>query len=226
MAGAVRKERRMRYKQRYVSVHALYIDAWKNESVPFEEGIFQGYDAVFTGEKNRTGRMAKNYRKEEERRLARREARERVMQALYAYELSRDDVEHIINTQIRPFLEGNRDALQFAIRLFLTVLDHKEELDELIRKHIEHWDFERVALIDRILMRMAVAEFLYFEDIPPKVSINEALEIAKKYSTEDSNRFINGILDAVFEELEEAGRIHKTGKGLIGWKIPEPTSKE
>ncbi len=147
------------------------------------------------------------------------------MQALYARELSGDSAEHIIKTQIDPFLKGNKDARDFAIRLFLTVMDHREELDDLIRRHIEHWDLERVALVDRILMRMAVAEFLHFEDVPPKVSINEALEIAKKYSTEDSSRFINGVLDAVFEELEAAGRIHKTGKGLIGWKIPEPTEE-
>jgi len=146
------------------------------------------------------------------------------MQALYAWELSQDNVEHIISTQLRPFLEG--DPLQFAIKLFLTVVNHKDELDEIIKRHIENWDFERIALVDRMLLRMAVAELLYFEDIPPKVSINEAIEIAKKYSTSDSNRFINGVLDSIFNELVQQGRIKKSGKGLIGWKIPETVSTD
>ena len=66
-----------------------------------------------------------------------------------------------------------------------------------------------------VLLRMAICEFLFFEDIPPKVSINEMIEISKRYSTEKSSKFINGILDSVFDDLKNEGRIHKSGRGII-----------
>lgn len=146
----------------------------------------------------------------------RREARERVMQALYAYEMAEDDVRHFMNTLIKPHLKDDRDNLRFAESLFLRTLDMTDELDEIIGRHAENWDLARIALIDHIVLRMAIAELLTFEDIPPKVSINEAIEVAKRYSTSKSGQFINGILDAVLLDLKERGRLNKTGRGLIG----------
>ncbi len=145
----------------------------------------------------------------------RREVRERVMQALYAYELAGGDVEHFIKTVIAPHLE-DEEGLNFATSLFLRTLDCGEQADAVIRNHVQNWDFQRIALIDRIVLRMAICELLSFEDIPPKVSINEAIEVAKKFSTPKSGQFVNGILDAVLLELQRDGKLNKSGRGLVG----------
>lgn len=147
----------------------------------------------------------------------RRKAREYVMRALFAQELSGSDPEHTVRTVIHPLKEEvGPDARSFAEDLFQKALEHRTELDRLISRHSTNWDLDRIALIDKILLRIALAEFLYTEDIPPKVSIDEAIEIAKSYSTPDSSRFINGVLDAALETLYEEGRIEKKGRGLIG----------
>lgn len=138
------------------------------------------------------------------------------MQALYAYEIAHDDVRHFINTLIRPHLKEDRENLKFAESLFLRTIEKSEELDEIIGRHAENWDLSRIALIDHIVLRMAITELLTFEDIPPKVSINEAIEVAKRYSTSKSGQFINGILDAVLLDLKEMGRLKKSGRGLVG----------
>lgn len=145
----------------------------------------------------------------------RREARERTMQALYARELAGGDVQHFINTIIEPDISDESDQ-KFAISLFIRTLDHADEADEIIKGHVQNWDFGRIALIDRLLLRMSITELVTFEDIPPKVSINEAIEIAKKYSTSKSGQFINGILDAVLLDLQREGRLNKSGRGLVG----------
>lgn len=145
----------------------------------------------------------------------RREIRETVLQALYAEELSRDSWEHILKVIIKPKLKSEKDAYKFAENLFLRTLNHQEEIDEIIQNHIKNWKIERLTTIDKLILRIALCEFLYFEQIPTKVTINEALEIAKKYSTSKSSNFVNGILDAALEELREADRINKKGRGLI-----------
>jgi len=147
---------------------------------------------------------------------SRREARERVMQALYAYEQGGGEPADIIDLQLRDALIGDRNTFRFAERLFLRTIDHRKETDALIEKHAENWDLARIALIDRIVLRMALTEFLTFEDIPPKVTINEAIEIVKRYSTDKSGPFLNGILDAAVMDLQRQGRLKKSGRGLIG----------
>jgi len=147
---------------------------------------------------------------------SRREVRERVLQALYAYEVGHDTAEHVIDTVLRPALKDDREALRFATQLFLRTINYSEEADRLIADHVKNWDLTRIALIDRLLLRMAICELLAFEDIPPKVSINEAIELAKKYSTEKSGQFVNGVLDAVVLDLQRQGRLKKSGRGLIG----------
>ncbi len=146
----------------------------------------------------------------------RRDARERVLQALYAHELGGGDVDHVIKTLIRPKLKDYAVALDFAIRLLARTLDHGEEANRYIAEHAKNWAVGRIAVIDRILLRMAIVEFLHFEDIPPKVSINESIEIAKRFSTAQSGKFINGILDAVLEDLKKEDSLRKTGRGLVG----------
>lgn len=135
------------------------------------------------------------------------------MQALYARELSGDEVGHVIKQLLQPHFEG--PSLRFAERLFLATLDHAEETDALIEAHAKNWGLGRIAVVDRITLRQAITELLYFEDIPPKVSINEAIEVAKEFSTEQSGTFLNGILDAVLATLKDEGRLRKSGRGLI-----------
>lgn len=146
----------------------------------------------------------------------RRQARERVMQALYAFALSGDEAVHVIDILIRQPLAEDATAIRFAESLFLRTLDRTEEADAIIEQHAENWDLSRIALIDRLVLRMALTEFLAFEDIPPKVTINEAIEIVKRYSTEKSGQFVNGILDAAVLDLQQKGLLKKSGRGLVG----------
>lgn len=146
----------------------------------------------------------------------RREAREHVMKALYAHEQSNGEPDHTVQTLITPPLKDDASTRDFAEQLFRTTLDVTEEVDALIDKHAENWEVHRIALIDRSLLRLATTELLAFEEIPPKVSVDEAIEVAKKYSTPRSGTFINGVLDAILIDLLEQGRLEKSGRGLIG----------
>jgi N utilization substance protein B len=101
------------------------------------------------------------------------------------------------------------DKAQFAKDLLQTVLDKSEYLQELIIPKLKNWDPERIALLDMIMMKMGVAEFLYFETIPPKVTINEYIDLAKDYSTPQSGQFVNGILDNIHKELVQQDKMHK-----------------
>ena len=101
----------------------------------------------------------------------------------------------------------------FANNLFKGVLDGKKTFDILISDNCQNWDLERISTIDRILLKMGIYEFLYFHDIPIKVTINEYIDIAKKYSTPKSKNFINGVLDILSKKMVD--KINKTGKGLI-----------
>ena len=145
----------------------------------------------------------------------RRQVRERVLQALYAYEASGDSVDHILATLIRPAFEGDRTYLRFAERLFLKSADARTEADVLIDKHVENWDLSRLARTDRLVLWIAIAELLYFEDIPPKVTLNEAVEVARAFGTDKSAPFVNGVLDAVLQELRDSDRMKKSGRGLV-----------
>lgn len=101
------------------------------------------------------------------------------------------------------------DKEQFAKNLLQTVLDKSEHLQTLIIPKLKNWDSERIAMLDMIMMKMGVAEFLYFETIPPKVTINEYIDLAKDYSTTQSGQFVNGILDNIHKELVQQGKMQK-----------------
>lgn len=101
------------------------------------------------------------------------------------------------------------DKAQFARSLLQTVKDKAEHLQEIIIPKLKNWDPERIALLDMILMKMGVAEFLYFETIPPKVTINEYIDLAKDYSTQQSGQFVNGILDNIHKDLVQQGKMQK-----------------
>jgi N utilization substance protein B len=101
------------------------------------------------------------------------------------------------------------DKWEFAKSLLHSVLEKSEHLESLIIPRLKNWDAERIALLDMIIMKMGVAEFLYFETIPPKVTINEYIDIAKEYSTQQSGQFVNGILDNIHKDLQQQGKLHK-----------------
>ncbi len=101
------------------------------------------------------------------------------------------------------------DKQQFAFGLLETVIDKGEYLQSLIIPKLKNWDPERIALLDMLIMKMGVAEFLYFETIPPKVTINEYIDLAKDYSTPQSGQFVNGILDNIHKDLVQQGKMVK-----------------
>ena len=107
------------------------------------------------------------------------------------------------------------DAFEFAHHLLLVTLHHRDEVEALIRKNLRGWDFDRVANMDVLLLNMAVAELTEFPSIPEGVTVDEYIELSKEFSTERSRLFINGILDKFIIELRSAGRINKSGRGLI-----------
>ncbi|MFZ9695824.1 MAG: transcription antitermination factor NusB [Chitinophagaceae bacterium] len=98
----------------------------------------------------------------------------------------------------------------FAKELLRTVIEKEDHIQSLIVPKLKNWEPERIAQLDMIMMKMGVAEFLYFETIPPKVTINEYIDLAKEYSTSQSGQFINGILDGIHKELVEQGKLQKT----------------
>ena len=102
------------------------------------------------------------------------------------------------------------DKWDFAKSLLTTVLEKQQHLETFIVPKLKNWDAERIAALDMIIMKMGVAEFLYFETIPPKVTINEYIDIAKEYSTQQSGQFVNGILDNIHKELVQQGKLQKT----------------
>ncbi|GGA88043.1 transcription antitermination factor NusB [Puia dinghuensis] len=104
----------------------------------------------------------------------------------------------------------SKEKNEFARLLLQTVIDKKEVVMGMIRPRLKNWDPERIATLDMILMQMGVVEFLYFETIPPKVTINEYIDLAKEYSTPQSGQFVNGILDNIHKELVKEDKMHKT----------------
>ncbi|MEW6652606.1 MAG: transcription antitermination factor NusB [Bacteroidota bacterium] len=149
----------------------------------------------------------------------RRILREKVLQVLYAYELNGDGLTVLMNGILAEVT--NQAELEFAKQLVNKVVANKKSLETEIHNKLANWEMDRIALIDKLLLQIGMTELLYFPDIPPKVSINEVIEIAKDYSTSNSGKFINGILDAVLSELKESGKLNKSGRGLIGESLPK-----
>ena len=163
----------------------------------------------------------------------RREARERVVQFLFQHDINPPEdldaaLEQFWQTQRAAAIAEDKGAATWgqptelpppttdeaAVRLFADplirgALEHREESDELIRKHAINWELHRIAAVDRNVLRLAIYEMLHRDDIPPVVSINEAVDIAKKFSTQESGKFVNGILDKVKGELLRPARVVK-----------------
>ena len=174
----------------------------------------------------------------------RRLAREKVLQIIMAYYSCESDLdelfEHIYNRVfffgdeeevenekgkfLRPeeILELESDIpilwreedIEFGKKLSNTIVNKQNYLNELLEEFAKNWELDRIAKIDRFLVQIAICELVFFEEIPPKVSINEAIEISKKYSTDKSRMFVNGILDSILKKLVIDGKISKSGRGL------------
>ena len=112
-------------------------------------------------------------------------------------------------------VEKDEADMQFARNLLKTVLAGREECERLIKAHLQGWDFERVAPMDILLIHMAIAEFTTCPSIPERVTVDECIELSKEFSTDRSKLFINGILDRIIIDLRSAGRINKSGRGLL-----------
>ena len=119
------------------------------------------------------------------------------------------------DTPLPPMFKAEEDDKEFVVKLFEKTILHADEYRELVAANISNWDYDRLALMDKILIFMALTEFTEFHSIPVKVTINEYIEISKFYSTPESRRFINGMLDKLASDLKESGKLVKTGMGLI-----------
>ena len=128
----------------------------------------------------------------------RRKARELVLEALYRIEIAQQEPEQIFNSIITRE-ELPETVKEFTKRLLTQTVARLSDIDSIIKEVAENWRLERIAVIDRNILRFAICEILYFDDVPDKVSIDEAIEVAKKFSTDDSGRFVNGILDKVLK---------------------------
>ena len=154
----------------------------------------------------------------------RREARERAVQFLFQHDLNPpDDLDGALaqfwdsqraaviagekavaswgqSAELPPPTAAEAEVRLFAEPLIRGALQHRDEIDELIKRHARNWELHRIAAVDRNILRLAIFEMLHRSDIPPVVSINEAVDIAKRFSTDDSGRFVNGILDKVLKD--------------------------
>ena len=141
----------------------------------------------------------------------RRQARELAMQALFYLDMRNSASAEMLERFCGNF-SPSKKSRPFFLKLVNGVLESKDELDALIERFSKNWDIKRMSGVDLNVMRIAVFELLYCDDIPPKVSINEAVDVGKKFGTEESGSFINGIMDSIRLELEEAGKLKKGDK--------------
>jgi transcription antitermination protein NusB len=136
----------------------------------------------------------------------RRQAREIAAQFLYQHDLSSGAVDEALPLFWQTQNDVADATRKFAEELIRGTVEHRAEIDEKIQKYTEHWELQRIAAVDRNILRLAIFEMLYRDDIPPIVSINEAVDIAKKFSTRESGAFVNGILDRLRADLPRPAR--------------------
>jgi N utilization substance protein B len=148
--------------------------------------------------------------------LTRRHLREKSLQVLYAFKITGDPIEQVKQLQLEEV--EKKDDRKFCEDLINQTIQNDENYETIIKETVDNWDMERIALIDAIIIKMCLTEFFHFEDIPPKVSINESIDIAKDFSTRNSGKFVNGVLDAILDKLQKEKLITKKGKGLITGK--------
>ena len=130
----------------------------------------------------------------------RRKSREFALQVLYQLNITKQDAIKALTEFQENFLP-NEEADDFVKRLVFGVIEHYAELDQLIERYSENWRLDRIHMIERNILRMALFELLYCEEIPPKVTLNEAIDLGKRYGSEESGSFINGLLDRIQNEV-------------------------
>ena len=135
----------------------------------------------------------------------RRKSRELALQMLFQLDMGRQEREQVVQTFWSERKDLDKKIRGFSEDLFRIACERREDIDQIIERNAEHWRMERMAAVDRNLLRASVAEFLGFPKTPKAVVINEALEIARRYSTPESVQFINGVLDSVARELKGTG---------------------
>jgi len=175
---------------------------------------------------------------------SRKSLRAKVLQVLYAYYQGEEDLDknfnHIffrdfnfdeseieVKKLLKPSevyeleadipIKWNEEDIEFAKDLVRNSIKYKEKSTELIKLLAQNWDLERISVIDRIIINIAVAEFITCEEVPPNVTINEAIDLGKNFSTDKSNQFINGLVDAIYKKLKSENLIVKKGKGLLNF---------
>lgn len=155
--------------------------------------------------------------------ISRHYVRHLVIQALYSWHVGDNAPKDVIQTLLKPNLKDEKELLRFGEKLFLKTIDKFDDYEEEIAIQLKNWDVKRLAMLDKIILKMALTELVSFEDIPVKVSINEAIEIAKDLSTEQSGKFVNGILDSIRIKWEDDGTVKKTGRGLVNKTVGSGT---
>ncbi|MFO7890842.1 MAG: transcription antitermination factor NusB [bacterium] len=142
----------------------------------------------------------------------RRRARELALQTLYSEEFTGNDLDTLLR-QLKN--RAPEEVFDFASSLVTKVMTKDAFLDKHVASSVKNWEYNRIAVIDRIILKIALCELLFFEEIPPRVSINEAIDLAKTFSTVNSGKFVNGIIDNLYKKFQAQGKIKKKGKGLL-----------
>ena len=138
--------------------------------------------------------------------IKRRRSRESALQVLYQWDLTQQDTQKGL-AHFKEHFSLKEESDPFLEQIVRGVLTHRKEIDRLIEQYSENWRLDRIAPIDHTILRIAIFELLYCDEIPPKVTLNEAVDLGKQYGSEDSGRFINGILDRIMNEV-----VQKPGK--------------
>lgn len=138
-----------------------------------------------------------------------------VLQAMIAKTFKNFTNENPLSNKLAQLTPDWEEDREFVIDLLKRSIAFDAEYQELIAQKTKNWEAERIAMMDTLLMKMAITELVHFPSVPVKVTINEYIELAKEFSTPKSNSFINGILDKILADLKKAGKIRKTGRGLV-----------
>lgn len=135
--------------------------------------------------------------------MKRKRSREIAMELLFSMEISKNSYEETIECFVEDYeMDLKTIDLEYIKEVMKSVVDHKEEIDEIIKNSLINWTIERVSKVNLIIVRLAIAEMLYIDDVPEVVAINEAIELTKKYSDDKSVSFVNGALDKAFKNIK------------------------
>ena len=135
--------------------------------------------------------------------MKRKRSREIAMELLFSMEISKNSYEETIECFVEDYeMDLKTIDLEYIKEVMKSVVDHKEEIDEIIKNSLINWTIDRVSKVNLIIVRLAIAEMLYIDDVPEVVAINEAIELTKKYSDDKSVSFVNGALDKAFKNIK------------------------